>query len=175
MARRVRWVILGAAVMTVSLACSGAGTAGGPNGGADGTAFTAVVDAEEVPSVTGNGYFTCEDVNGGEFNVSASLSFSNNVLLSFPDEATAGFHLLESEAISPDPAAYTATYYDSDGNAFEFNVTGSVVLTAVPSAPGERIAGEFDFSAEDSDDDSAQVVAVSGEFDFLTPTTWTCG
>jgi hypothetical protein len=116
-------------------------------------------------------YFECNDVNGGEYNVSASFPLSNNILLSFPDEVTTGFYVLESESeISPDPTAHTAAYYDDTSTAFEDNVTGSVDLTSVPSGAGDRFAGTFNFAA---DDDTARTVTLSGEFDFEI-STWTC-
>lgn len=161
-AARTGLVLFGLATLT---ACNGAGAGDGSGGGSGG--FTATITIGSVTeSISGSGYFMCETVNGGEFNISkSSILSSNDVLLSLPDWAGTGDFTLESEdPINIDEAANTAEYYGGSGQVFDQNVAGSLTLTASPSSPGGRVAGTFSFTADDGVGNTVSVT--DGSFDF---------
>ncbi len=108
----------------------------------------------------------CESVNGGEFNISASSSLSDNVLLSLPDGISTGTYALVSE--DTNDATFSATYLGASAQSDTYgqNVSGTLTLTAVPSGPGERVAGSFTFEAEKPSAGPPPKVTVSGDFDF---------
>ena len=142
------------------LGCSGA-TAGSGEGGV----FSVSVTGDVNTGISGAGHFMCETVNSGEYNIAASSSLINNVWLSLPDEITAGTHTLETE--DSDGSTISAVYHGNNlpADYFDENVSGTLNLTSVPSAPGGRVAGNFSFTAETSG--GARSVTVSGDFDFI--------
>ncbi len=108
----------------------------------------------------------CEEVNGGEFNIAASSSLTENVLLSLPTGIDSGTYALDSEDTIA--GTFSATYIGASARSDTYgqNVSGTLTLVAVPSGPGDQVAGSFTFQGEKPSAGSPPMVTVSGDFDF---------
>lgn len=148
-------VVFGVVVLA---ACGGAGAGGGSSAGT-GT-FTATITGARSGTVAGDGYFVCRsDGFLEEFEIASASAFTNVVAIYIPNTTQAG-DTVSFTLISGNSGNYVGDTIGSD--YFETENSGSVTLTAVPNAPGQSIAGNFDFTAANSSDEQ---VSVTGSFD----------
>ena len=125
--------------------------------------FSATVSGATDATVSGAGYFQCDDVGDGELTIGAGFSMTDNILILFPQGTEPGTYDLTSDTGLD--ADFTATYVGEDimTAMYEDNVTGTLTLDEIAGATGEPVRGSFEFEA--SKDDGA-TVNVSGSFDF---------
>ena len=130
----------------------------------DASGFTATLTDAVDGEITGNGYFQCEPEGFGEWAIGASGGFTDNVLILVPRDAEAGTtYTIVSDRASAEQAVGTyigedlqTAYYDSDAS-------GTITLDTVPSETGDTVAGNFEFTVNN---DNEETVTVVGSFDF---------
>lgn len=129
----------------------------------DNAGFTATVTGATDATVSGVGYFQCDDVGEGELTIGSGFSMTDNIFILFPQGTTPGtYNLTTDDGLNGD---YNAFFIGDDilTANYEQNVSGTLTLDEVASATGEPVRGSFEFEA--STDDGA-TVNVSGNFDF---------
>ncbi|MGJ3241258.1 MAG: hypothetical protein ACFE0Q_21300 [Anaerolineae bacterium] len=128
--------------------------------------FNATITGATEEEIISDGYFMCEDSAFGELAINAHGTMTNNIFLLVPIDASAGdTYELVSERMSADQASAAYSGDSIDEGIYENNVSGTINLTAVPSAPGDAIAGTFEFTA-DTGEEGAELITVTGAFDF---------
>jgi hypothetical protein len=126
--------------------------------------FTATVSGNVETEITGPGYFLCDEVGFGELTIGATGSLSDNILLIVPIDATAGSSYdIVSERMGEEQAVGNYVGDDLQTAYYDDEASGTITLDAVASQAGERVAGNFEFSANNQGGDT---VTVSGTFDF---------
>lgn len=151
-------------------ACNGASDEPGSNSSGDtdqaaggDAGFTATVTGAVETELEGKGYFQC-DLDGEEYNIGPSSSFTNNVLIQIAGDTEPGTYDLVSGSMGQRYPTAMYTGEDLQTDYYEQDVTGTITLNAVPRDTGDRVAGSFEVTADNEAGDS---VTVTGQFDFL--------
>lgn len=125
--------------------------------------FTATITGAVETELEGPGYFQC-DLDGEEYNIGPTGSFSNNVLIQIAGDTEPGTYDLVTGSMGQlyPTAMYMGENLQTD--YYEQDVTGTIALDAVPQETGDRIAGSFELTAAN---EAGESVTVKGQFDFL--------
>jgi hypothetical protein len=134
-----------------------------PSTGSDNVGFTATITGATEATVSGRGYFQCDDIDDGELTLGAAFSMSDNVLIMFPAGVEPGTYDLETDTGMP--GEFSAMYVGEDmmTATYEDNVSGTLTLEEIARASGETVRGNFQFTVSSSE---GETVDVTGEFDF---------
>jgi len=125
--------------------------------------FSATITGAVETELEGTGYFQC-DLDGEEYSIGPTSSFSNNVLIQIAGDTKPGIYDLVTG--STGQRYPTAMYMGEDlqTDVYEQDVTGTITLDAVPQETGDPVTGSFKLTAANEAGDS---VTVTGQFDFL--------
>lgn len=127
----------------------------------DVSAFTASVGGAVTATVSGDGYFMCDD-DVGELTIAPSGGFSDTILILLPRDAETGNYTFAEDANMG--TGVRVQYLGADfTESYETGVVGTLMLEALPTAPGETVRGSFEFQADNSD---GETITVNGSFDF---------
>lgn len=122
--------------------------------------FFAYVEGALTRNISGEGYFACEN---GQYALRPSASGLEQVTFLLPPDITPGTYSLGTQG-SAEVAALVSL---EDNRVFAGGVSGTLILNFVADAPGEIIAGTFNFQASNN----SETVSVSGEFEFTSAAT----
>ncbi len=126
-------------------------------GGLQGTGFQAVIDGAVQATMSGQGYYACEN---SMYVIRPLPDGLQQVTLILPANIVPGvYRLVDMGGSGP-----AATVSFSDGQVYAGRVDGVLVLNSVASAPDQNVSGSFDFTASNG----AGEVSARGEFDFTS-------
>lgn len=134
-----------------------------PAASTDAAGFTATITGATEATVSGRGYFQCDDIDDGELTLGAAFSMTNNVLIMFPAGVEPGTYDLAEDTGMPGEFSAMYSGADMETGMYENNVSGTLTLEEIARASGEPVRGTFQFTA---DSRQGETVNVTGEFDF---------
>lgn len=125
--------------------------------GLQGSGFEAVIDGAMQATMTGPGYYACEN---SMYVIRPLPDGLQQVTLILPANIVPGvYRLVDMGGSGP-----AATVSFSDGQVYAGRVNGVLVLNSVATGAGQSVSGNFDFTASNG----AGEVSARGEFDFTS-------